>query len=108
MTHFFDDRESAHIQKHGGQVSPEDGFNPDDAKRVSELVKEIALGKTDGFFIAIKTSPESDTHTRAEGMAKVRNMDRVKVLRVVLNALNFSTDDLKAYMLLQALEHNHD
>lgn len=99
----FDKKTEKEALKKGGRLEKEGSYSPEEIEMAMRLVRELCEGKADGFFVVIHASPEGDHQTRAEGMMKVKNFGKDRVLDVVMKSIGMDKDAIQQYALLKSL-----
>ncbi len=98
----FNKKTEKEALKKGG-ILPTDGYTPEEIETAMKLVRELCENKADGFFVVIHASPEGDHQTRAEGMMKVRNFGKDRVLETVMKSIRMDKDAIQQYLMLKSL-----
>ncbi len=103
----FDKKTQDRAIKNGGFTQPEGGaYSAEEQEQGIALFKRLASGESTGFFYMVETSPEGPGKTRAEGMMKVKSMDKTKVLEIVMRGLGMDKDAIRMYLMMKSISED--
>ena len=75
-------------------------------KQITDLVKDIAKGNTDGYFVIVKTIDRGDT-TVCEGFSRKRNCSKGIILETALANLGIPDEEIIKYLLLKGIKDSY-
>ncbi len=99
----FDKKTEKAALKNGGRLEKEGGYTPEETELAQKLVRELCENKADGFFVVIHASKHGDNKTKAEGMMKVKNFGKDRVLETVMRSVGMDKEAMQQYLMLKTL-----
>lgn len=99
----FDRKTEKEALKNGGRLEREGNYSPEEIEMAVRLVRELCEGKANGFFVVIHASDHGDHQTKAEGMMKVKNFGKDRVLDVVMKSIGMDSEAMQQYLMLKSL-----